>query len=137
MRGDALIARIEGVRDRGSGQYIAKCPAHSDRTASLSVKCCDDGRVLIHCFAGCEPDDVLGAVGLEFSHIMPERLGHDLPKQRHVIAAADALRILRREIMVAGIVASDVLEGRTIDESTWQRYAEASARIQEIGGWTE
>lgn len=137
MRSDALLNALKGVRSRGNGQYMAQCPAHPDKTASLSVKCCDDGRVLLHCFAGCQPDDVLGAVGLEFSHIMPERLGHDLPKARHVIPASDALRILRREMTLIGIVGSDMLEGRSIDEPTWQRFAEASARVHEIAGWTE
>ena len=137
MRADALLSVLKDVRQRGADQYMAKCPAHPDKTASLSIKCCADGRVLLHCFAGCQPDDVLGAVGMEFSHIMPERIGHDLPRVRHTIAAADALRILRFEATVVGIVASDVLAHKTIDEATWQRFAQASARIQEIAGWTE
>jgi len=42
---------------------VARCPAHDDRNPSLSVSV-KEGRVLIHCFAGCSPDAVLGAVGL-------------------------------------------------------------------------
>ena len=137
MRADALLSVLKDVRQRGQDQYMAKCPAHPDKTASLSIKCCADGRVLLHCFAGCQPDDVLGAVGLEFSHIMPERIGHDLPRVRHAISAADAMRILKMETTLVGIVASDMLAHREITEETWQRLAKAAARIQEVGGWTE
>lgn len=137
MRADALLSVLKDVRQRGADQYMAKCPAHPDKTASLSIKCCADGRVLLHCFAGCQPDDVLGAVGLEFSHIMPERIGHDLPRVRHSISAADAMRILRLETTLVGIVASDMLAHREITEETWARFAKAASRIQEVGGWTE
>ena len=41
-------------RPRRSGAgYSARCPAHDDAKPSLSVSEGDDGRVLIHCQAGC------------------------------------------------------------------------------------
>ena len=58
-----LLARLEGVRPAGPHSWVARCPAHDDRDPSLSVSV-KDGRVLLHCFAGCAPDEVLGAVGL-------------------------------------------------------------------------
>ena len=39
------------------------CPAHEDRKASLSASV-DDGRVLLHCHAGCSFEAVIGALGL-------------------------------------------------------------------------
>jgi len=47
---------------------VARCPAHDDRDPSLSVSV-KDGRVLVHCFAGCAPDAVLGAVGLTWKDL--------------------------------------------------------------------
>jgi hypothetical protein len=38
---------------------MACCPAHDDRNPSLSVRRAPDGRVLVHCFAGCSLDAVL------------------------------------------------------------------------------
>lgn len=137
MRADALLSQLSNVKPRGQGQYMAKCPAHADRTASLSIKCCDDGRVLLHCFAGCEPDDILGAVGLEFSHLFPEPLAHNLPPQRRQITASDALHMLGSEIACICIVASDLLEHREIDEATWKRFAKAVARVNELRSATE
>jgi len=34
-------------------RYTARCPAHDDRVASLSVAKGSDGRALVKCFAGC------------------------------------------------------------------------------------
>lgn len=79
-----LLNRLEGVvKVSGSGQYLAKCPAHQDKSPSLSVKIEHDGKVLIHCFACCSPIDVLDSVGMELSDLFPEPLEikHD-PKAR-------------------------------------------------------
>ena len=64
-----LLNRLEKVRSTGEGSYIACCPAHDDRTPSLSIKECDDGRLLVHCFAGCPTSDVLMAVGLSLGDL--------------------------------------------------------------------
>ncbi len=48
-----------------------RCPAHDDRSASLSVKQGDDGRILLHCHAGCETKDVCAKLGLKLSDLMP------------------------------------------------------------------
>jgi putative DNA primase/helicase len=53
------------VRYLGQGRAEAQCPAHDDRNPSLSITEQADGKVLLHCHAGCEIDDVLAAIGLE------------------------------------------------------------------------
>ncbi|MFT7571764.1 MAG: putative DNA primase/helicase [Paracoccaceae bacterium] len=55
------IAVSLGGRQSGSG-WIAPCPSHDDRTPSLSLDDCDDGRVLVHCHAGCEQESVIKAL---------------------------------------------------------------------------
>jgi hypothetical protein len=46
---------------RCSSGFIARCPAHDDRTPSLSISE-RDGRLLVRCHAGCEQDDVVEAL---------------------------------------------------------------------------
>ena len=65
-----LLSRLEGVREVWPGQFYARCAAHDDRSPSLSIR--DNGdKILIHCFAGCSPEDVLAAVGLTFQDLYP------------------------------------------------------------------
>lgn len=61
-----------GLEVRGSGgSFKAQCPAHDDREPSLQVTEKPDGRVLLHCFAGCGTSDVLASLGLGFGEIGP------------------------------------------------------------------
>ena len=43
-------------------QYSASCPAHNDATPSLSIGKGDDGKVLLHCHAGCPFDKIKDAI---------------------------------------------------------------------------
>ena len=57
---DAL--RANGSKRQGN---LWQCPAHNDRTPSLSVDANGDGdRVLVNCLAGCDTSAVLDALGL-------------------------------------------------------------------------
>lgn len=73
-----VLDRLRDVRPSGNG-YAAKCPAHEDHHASLSVSRGDDSRVLLHCHAGCATEDVCRAMGLQMSDLfMPPRRGRSL-----------------------------------------------------------
>ncbi len=77
MTVDVLLTRLDAVRQVGPGRWLARCPAHDDRHASLSLRELDDGRVLVHDFAGCSVEDVLAAAGLTFDALYPEQAsGH-------------------------------------------------------------
>ena len=67
-----LLSCLEGVREVRAGRFYAKCPAHDDKSPSLSIRDISD-KILIHCFAGCSPDDVLAAIGLSFSDLYADR----------------------------------------------------------------
>ncbi len=74
MTADELAARFPHAKKMGDG-YMVHCPVHDDRDASLSVKDGDDGRVLLHCFAGCPYEAVVAALGLEPRDLAPDRGG--------------------------------------------------------------
>ena len=48
-------------RRNGRG-WVACCPAHADKNPSLSIDESRDGKVLLHCHAGCEQEDVIDAL---------------------------------------------------------------------------
>jgi len=63
MNLETILARLQGVR-RNGGSHIARCPGHEDRSPSLSITEGRDGRVLLNCFGGCPPENILQALGL-------------------------------------------------------------------------
>jgi len=69
-----LLDRLEGVRPSGPG-WVARCPGHEDRHASLSVAAGDDGRALLTCHAGCTIEVVVGALGLTMADLYPRTNG--------------------------------------------------------------
>ena len=66
---ERVLPNLEKVRPNGDRSWMACCPAHEDRTPSLSISAGDDGRVLLNCFAGCGVEAVLAALGLELSDL--------------------------------------------------------------------
>lgn len=58
------IAGALNAQRAGEGQWVAKCPAHDDKTPSLSISDGDNGTVLVHCFAGCSQTAVIDALRL-------------------------------------------------------------------------
>ncbi len=53
---DNVLPKLRQLRPNGDNSWLACCPAHDDRHPTLSVSVGDDGRVLLHCFAGCSSD---------------------------------------------------------------------------------
>jgi hypothetical protein len=51
--------------------WMVTCPAHGDRTPSLHVTEGRDGRILLHCHAGCDVDAVVAADGLGPADLYP------------------------------------------------------------------
>jgi len=131
MNIDTLLSHFDGVKKTGYGKYIARCSAHDDRNPSLAISEGDGGRLLLKCWAGCETEDVLSAVGLKFADVMPERVGDDQRYKplRQRFDARQLLATLDHEAMVTAVIAGDILEHKQIDEDTWDRLAVAVNRI--------
>ena len=68
-----IIERLHGATKRGTG-WQARCPAHTDSNPSLSIRE-EDGKILLHCHAGCSTEAVLKALGLTFSDLYEGRAG--------------------------------------------------------------
>lgn len=53
------INLVAALRGTWHGSYaMCRCPVHDDRTPSLSIRQGTSG-VLVHCFAGCNPRDIM------------------------------------------------------------------------------
>ena len=125
---ETLLSKLEKVRSSEQGRWMACCPSHADKNASLALRELDDGRILVHCFAGCGIDEVLGALGLKIESLFPKRLPDGRPERRP-FPASDVLRAIAIEAQIVSIVAADIAKGVVIDTKTKDRVFLATQRI--------
>lgn len=125
-----LLARLTKVRPTGRGRWSACCPAHEDRSPSLTITEKDDGLVLIRCFAECPADAIVGAVGLELSDLFPPRPVEHARPMRRPFNSNDVLRAAAFEALVASVAASNVAQGKTLTQVDRERLVTAAARLQ-------
>ncbi|MFC1783758.1 phage/plasmid primase, P4 family [Planctomycetota bacterium] len=81
---DEILERLGSVVRPSSGskwQWQARCPAHDDRNPSLSIRQEPNGKILLHCQAGCKIENVCKALGMNLTDLFP-----DEPKSRIVKA---------------------------------------------------
>ncbi len=133
---DLLLSKLEGVRKSGGG-HVARCPAHADRSASLSVCEGRDGRALVKCFAGCELLAIVHAVGLEVADLFPQRIADTSPEGRAAAREAwrqsgwaAALGVLSREASVVLVAAHALADGRALAADDHARLLLAVERIE-------
>jgi hypothetical protein len=67
-----LASRLKGKRE--GKHYRACCPAHDDADPSLTITEGEDGKILVHCKAGCTQEAVIGA--LRAKGLWPQRVSN-------------------------------------------------------------
>jgi len=76
------IDRISSIIDIKNG--MAHCPAHEDKNRSLSITEGDDGKVLLHCHAGCSTEEIVRAMGLTMSDLFfSDEKKHETGRRTH------------------------------------------------------
>jgi putative DNA primase/helicase len=125
---EAVLQHLSGIVKAGKN-LKALCPAHGDKTPSLSVATGDDGRVLLHCFSGCSVESVVNAVGLAMTDLFPQGATHcKVPSVSGV-----SLRELRQaadfERQILFIVKADQMHGRAVSQIDLERARLAMQRV--------
>lgn len=133
MTAEVLLSRLSSVRQTAPDRWLARCPAHADKTASLSVRELPDGRTLVHCFAGCGVDAVLAGANFEMQDLFPERPPDQrrLPERRP-FPAQDVLKALAFEATIVLCAAVDMLDAGdlVLGPEGFARLEQAHERIQ-------
>lgn len=128
MTNDNVLVRLEKVKQTGIDRYMACCPSHSDKNPSLSIKYLPDGRVLLHCFAGCDVYSVLSSIGLEINDLFPQQTGSHAKPQKH-FPASDALQAIGFECLVVAASASKLLGVEDFTDADRERLVVSISRI--------
>ncbi|MHB0765741.1 hypothetical protein ACYCFC_15380 [Stutzerimonas sp. NM35] len=67
---EKVLSRLDKVKANSPGKWKACCPAHNDRDSGLSTREVEDGKVLLHCWAGCDAESITATIGLNSRTVM-------------------------------------------------------------------
>lgn len=129
MSSQALLSRLNKVRKNGTGQYMAQCPCHADKTASLAIKDMNDGRILINCFAGCDTYSILRAVGLDWQDVLPESNVGEHKPVKQILYSSEALELIRFESQIVLVAAYDLKKNKPLSGDEIERLELSMQRI--------
>lgn len=131
MSVDTLLHGLEKVKKTGHDKWQACCPAHDDKGPSLAIKELDDGRVLIHCFAGCSAIEILDSINLDWSALIPTKaIDHHVQKVRRAWIAIDVLNALAMEILIAWNFTKAMAIGTSLSTKDSERLLLCASRMQ-------
>lgn len=123
---DQLLNQLDRVKQTGQGKWLARCPAHADKSPSLAIKEAGD-RILLHCFSGCGVTEVLHAVGMDMADLFPDRMVNPYGAAPRIpkFSAYELFPLLVQEAVILALAWSDVITDGVISEADRQRTEQA------------
>lgn len=119
---EKVLSRLDKVKANGAGKWKACCPAHDDKDPSLGIREAEDGKVLLHCWTGCDTESIVAAIGLTIRDLFPR---DDLrPVRRGPSKAAQQL-----EATVISIAMSEMRQGKQLSAPDLERFELAKRRL--------
>ena len=125
-----ILDRLHKVKQTRPDQWVACCPAHDDKSPSLALKQCDNGKILIKCWAGCGIDDIVGAIGIEISDLFPTDPGYS-KQERNYFNAETILKALHKEAIIMRYLATKIKQGIPLVPNDIKRAEIAENRIHD------
>ncbi|MFA7522990.1 MAG: hypothetical protein WCY71_08730 [Halothiobacillaceae bacterium] len=140
---DEIAARVDAAKEAKPAPGLNRameclCPAHQDKRPSLLVSETEDGRVLMHCRAGCSFDDIRQGLGLEPIDLIPEHLrynrqdSHRAPHRGPRFSAWQALKTLAFQATVVAIAAGQMSRGEPLNEDDHEAVLKAKEEIDDL-----
>ena len=133
---ETLIARLDGVRSRGAGQWTGRCPGplheRGDRSGGLGLKQVDD-RILINCPAGCTALEVVNAVGLSLADLFDKPLTDSAiaPVRQPPFPLEMARRLLHYATVLL-LAAGDLKFGKQLNDADFETVQNSYHEIDQI-----
>ncbi len=118
---ELVLSRLPDAKRAGQ-EWKARCPAHEDRTPSLSIGQGEDGRALLFCHAGCPVESIVSALGLSLANLMP---GDKTPDPRPALGVSVPSPVSPPQIYTKAQDAVDHLERRNGSRTEMWTYHDA------------
>lgn len=129
-----ILSRLNKVKGR-NGNWVACCPAHEDRSPSMTIRETPDGKILMHCFSGCSISEIAGAIGIDLTDLFPpsDNIDYSKPQRpmRQRFLASDLLKVIGFEATIVAVAANDIAKGRKLSPTDKDRLMVACTRINE------
>ena len=122
-----ILPSLESVHARGQGRWSARCPAHADKSPSLTIAEGDKG-LLVKCWAGCSLEEITGALGIKIADLFFDALSSDPHQRREAMRQRAQAQAAREAVQEA--------EGRQLDTLRQAEQLIQSARGISIEGWS-
>ena len=131
MKVDLLLDKLQKVKRTGPQTWLCCCPAHDDKHPSMTVRECEDGRILCHCFSGCDVGSILDSVGLSWDALFPDKPIEYAPAMRRPFPAGDVLEACADECQFVAYCAAFLRSDGRLSTEDHSRLFKASERILE------
>jgi hypothetical protein len=102
----------------------------ADKNPSLAIRELDDGRILLHCFAGCNINNIVSSIGLSVGDLFPKLQIHCCRPERRPFPAADVLRAISFEVQVVAVAGAVLVASQPFSDVDRERLMLAVARIE-------
>ena len=135
---ERILPLLSGVRRTGDNKWVANCPAHEGERPSFACRYAE-GRLLMHCFAGCTVEAICAAVGIPVSALYdnPRKTAPNPAVQRHRLALeslerwreAELQRVaedLRARDALCLVINRMVQAGELSETANWDALADVS-----------
>ena len=132
---ERLLSRLEKVERLSQGnhqaRYRACCPAHDDKSPSLSVTLANSDSILLKCWAGCSAEEVINAVGMEMTDLFPEKI-HHLPAVKRPFSADQAAKVIAEDAMTVATAAAKLRKNEPLSSADIAEIIDISVRATAI-----
>lgn len=129
---DEILSRLEKIKRTGRGNWLACCPAHDDRSPSLTIHESETGKIVVRCHAECSFEEIVNAVGLGWEPWFPPKQDGDFSSAiRRPFPAGDVLEALAAEAMIVTTAACNLGNGFELTHGDHARLLVAMERIEE------
>ena len=117
---DDVLSKLEQAKQEKPGQWMARCPAHDDRHASLAVALGDKG-IVLHCNTGCDVGEIAAALGYAVTQLFHDEDVQPIQKRPPATPPEPLPTPMQLVEMHARLIGSPKL----------------LARLTELRGWTQ
>lgn len=122
---------LKKARKGSNGWWNACCPAHADSSPSLGFKEQENGDVGFVCRAGCDKENILAAMGLEWSDVFASSMTLESRLQYHRKHLEAEIYHLRTLVNIASSAPADLLESDIpVAAQAVDRLPKAEAELQ-------